>query len=92
MSLLSEYIEENRGSELVERKEMMGLMVKERNVRVRRVRKMAHLLFGYVREFAGEQELKVEMWCDKFCRMFNVPVMNANETQLLATTLLSGYL
>jgi hypothetical protein len=77
---------------LVERKEMMGLMVKERNVKVRRVRKMAHLLFAYVQEFAGEQELKIEMWCGKFCRMFNVPDMNTKEIRLLATTLLSGYL
>jgi hypothetical protein len=57
----------------VERKEMMILIMKEKNMKVRRVKKMAHQLFEYVEEFLGEQNLYTEKWCLKFSKMFQIP-------------------
>ncbi len=52
---------------------MMILIMKEKNMKVRRVKKMAHQLFEYVEEFLGEQNLYTEKWCLKFSKMFQIP-------------------
>ena len=52
---------------------MMILMMKEKNVKVRRVKRMTHQLFEYVEEFLGQQKLYTEKWCLKFEKMFKIP-------------------
>lgn len=60
------------------KREIVGLLVKEKNVKVKRVRKVAHQLFSYLSSNLGGISLCLDKWCDKYSQLFNLPQKASN--------------
>lgn len=77
-------------SELVERKEVLACMLRERNVNVRRVKKICCKVAAFVG--IVEARLEVKAWCERFGKEFMMPDETVKEWVVLAETLVGCHL